>query len=68
MAEVFKAKAFGVGGFYSILAIKRILPNMAEDEEFISMFTDEAMVAVQLKHGNKTERLVMRKGCTLISN
>ena len=52
MAEVFKAKAFGIQGFERILAIKRILPNMAEDEEFINMFIDEARIAVQLAHPN----------------
>lgn len=52
MAEVFKAKAFGVEGFERILAIKRILPNMADDDEFISMFVDEARLAVQLSHSN----------------
>ena len=52
MAEVFKAKAFGVEGFERLLAIKRILPNMAEDEEFITMFIDEAKISVQLNHAN----------------
>src|SRR4051812_31374209 len=52
MAEVFIAKAFGVEGFERILAIKRILPTMAEDEEFITMFIDEARISVQLNHAN----------------
>src|SRR6516225_5337117 len=52
MAEVFKAKAFGVEGFERLLAVKRILPNIAEDEEFITMFIDEAKIAVQLQHAN----------------
>ncbi|MDP7038300.1 MAG: serine/threonine-protein kinase, partial [Myxococcota bacterium] len=52
MAEVFKGKTFGVQGFERILAVKRILPNMAEDEEFINMFVDEARIAVQLSHSN----------------
>jgi len=52
MAEVFKAKSFGVEGFQKMLAIKRILPNIAEDEEFITMFIDEAKIAVQLSHAN----------------
>jgi serine/threonine protein kinase len=52
MAEVFKAKAFGVEGFEKILAIKRILPNMIEDEDFIEMFIDEAKIAGQLNHAN----------------
>ena len=52
MAEVFKAKAFGVEGFERLVAVKRILPNIAEDEEFITMFIDEAKIAVQLQHAN----------------
>ena len=52
MAEVFKAKTFGVEGFERLLAVKRILSNIAEDEEFISMFIDEAKIAVQLQHAN----------------
>ncbi len=52
MAEVFRAKAFGVEGFERMLAVKRILPNIAEDEEFITMFIDEAKIAVQLQHAN----------------
>lgn len=52
MAEVFKAKTFGVEGFQRLIAIKRILPNMAEDDEFINMFVDEARIAVQLSHPN----------------
>jgi serine/threonine protein kinase len=52
MAEVFKAKAFGVEGFERLLAVKRILPNIAEDKEFIEMFIDEAKISVQLNHAN----------------
>src|SRR5688572_23272823 len=52
MAEVFRAKAYGVEGFERLLAVKRILPNIAEDAEFISMFIDEAKIAVQLNHAN----------------
>jgi serine/threonine protein kinase len=52
MAEVFKAKAFGVEGFERLVAVKRILPSIAEDAEFITMFIDEAKIAVQLTHAN----------------
>jgi serine/threonine protein kinase len=52
MAEVFRAKAYGVEGFERLLAVKRILPNIAADEEFIEMFIDEAKIAVQLNHAN----------------
>lgn len=52
MAELFKAKRKGVEGFEKILAIKRILPHMSDNEEFITMFIDEAKLAAQLTHHN----------------
>jgi serine/threonine protein kinase len=52
MAEVFKAKSFGEAGFERLVALKRILPSIAEDQEFIAMFVDEAKLAVQLTHPN----------------
>jgi len=52
MAEVFKAKSYGVEGFEKVIAIKRILPSMCEDEDFIRMFIDEAKIAGQLSHAN----------------
>jgi len=33
MAEVFRAKSLGVKGFEKIVAIKRILPQLSEDQE-----------------------------------
>lgn len=52
MAEVFRAKAFGVEGFERLVAVKRILPSVAADHEFIRMLIDEAKLAVQLNHAN----------------
>ncbi len=52
MAEVYKAKAFGVEGFERLLAVKKILSSIAEDESFINMFIDEAKIAGQLSHPN----------------
>jgi serine/threonine protein kinase len=52
MAEVWRAKMYGESGFEKLVAIKRILPNIAEDEEFITMFIDEAKISVQLTHPN----------------
>lgn len=52
MAEVYKAVELGVEGFERIVAVKRILPHIAEDDEFITMFKDEAKIAGQLQHGN----------------
>ena len=52
MAEVFRAKVFDSPNFHKFLAIKRILPNLAEDDEFIRMFIDEAKIVVRLTHSN----------------
>ncbi len=61
MAEVFRAKMFGVEGFEKIVAIKKILPEVAEDAEFIRMFIDEAKIAVQLSHPNIVQILELGK-------
>ena len=50
MAEVFKAKNLSGHGFEKLLVIKRILPNLAADKTFVSMFIDEAKLTAQLVH------------------
>ncbi len=52
MAEIFKAKRKGVEGFEKTVVVKRILPSVAEDREFIDMLIDEAKIASQLSHPN----------------
>ncbi len=52
MAELYKARRSGVEGFQKIVAIKKILPHLADNEEFITMFADEAKLAAQLNHPN----------------
>lgn len=52
MAEVFRGKSAGVEGFERLVALKRILPNIAADPDFVEMFVDEAKLAVQLQHAN----------------
>ena len=52
MAEIFKAKTYSHGGFENLLVIKRILPHIGENEDFIEMFIDEAKVSVALQHPN----------------
>ena len=42
MAEVFLAKQSGPSGFEKELVIKRILPHLAQDQEFVRMFQAEA--------------------------
>lgn len=50
MAEVFKAKILSTHGFEKLLVIKRILPHLAADKTFVSMFIDEAKLTAQLVH------------------
>jgi serine/threonine protein kinase len=52
MAEIYKAQLLGMSGFEKILVIKRILPHFSENEEFVTMFIDEAKIAGQLTHAN----------------
>ncbi|HLM71566.1 MAG TPA: serine/threonine-protein kinase, partial [Polyangiaceae bacterium] len=52
MAEVWKAKSYGVLGFEKVLVIKRILPELAKHRKFVDMFVHEAKLAVLLSHAN----------------
>jgi serine/threonine protein kinase/CheY-like chemotaxis protein len=52
MAELFKARQRGVHDFEKIVAIKRILPHLSDNDEFVRMFIDEAKLAAQLTHPN----------------
>ncbi|MBI3606545.1 MAG: protein kinase [Nitrospirae bacterium] len=52
MAELFLARQVGVAGFERVLAIKRILPHLTEDPEFVEMFVNEAKIAAQITHPN----------------
>jgi serine/threonine protein kinase/tetratricopeptide (TPR) repeat protein len=52
MAEVFKAKSFGADGFEKVVVIKRILPELAQNHQFVEMAINEAKLAVALSHAN----------------
>jgi serine/threonine-protein kinase len=52
MAELFKATLMGDHGFEKQVAIKKILPHLAQDRSFIEMFIDEARITAQLDHRN----------------
>src|SRR5229473_2100159 len=52
MGEVYLARQRGIDGFQKLLVIKTLLPHLCEDEEFITMFKDEARVTAQLIHPN----------------
>jgi serine/threonine protein kinase/tetratricopeptide (TPR) repeat protein len=52
MAEVFLARSFGLQGFQKRLVIKRILPALANEPRFVSMFIKEAKITAGLTHPN----------------
>lgn len=50
MAEIFRAKTEGTGGFEKELVVKRILPALSSDQQFIRMLVNEAKLTVALTH------------------
>ena len=52
MAEVFRARRRGEAGFVKESVLKRILPHYSNDDEFTTMFVDEALIAANLRHPN----------------
>lgn len=52
MAEIYKARLEGIGGFQRTFAIKRILPHLSMNSEYVEMLVDEAKVAGLLSHAN----------------
>jgi serine/threonine protein kinase len=52
MGEIFLAKLGEIQGFEKLVIIKKVLPNLVADQEFIKRFIDEAQVAIKLQHAN----------------
>ncbi len=52
MAEVFRGKSISMQGFERLVAIKRIHPNLVQNETFLRMFLDEARLSLSLVHAN----------------
>lgn len=52
MAELFLAIHKGPEGFLKVVVVKRILPHLTQNEEFVQMFADEARLAARLEHAN----------------
>jgi len=52
MAEVWRARVAGVGGFEKILVVKKILPAFASNKTFIEMLLAEARLCGILQHTN----------------
>ena len=52
MAELHLACAEGVAGFQKVVVLKRVLPHLAEDPDFVRLFLNEARLAAHLDHPN----------------
>ena len=52
MAEIYRAKTFDSTGQPHLVAVKRVLAHLAEDDDFIQMLVDEAKIASMLRHAS----------------
>jgi serine/threonine-protein kinase len=52
MAEIYRAKTFDASGQPHLVAVKRVLAHLAEDDDFIQMLVDEAKIASVLRHAS----------------
>ena len=52
MASVHRAETTGIAGFRRPVALKRMLPHVAADEELVQSFVREARLASHLRHAN----------------
>src|SRR5215472_7199624 len=53
MADVYLAvNRTGMGGFQKLVVIKVLRSNLAQEEDFLKMFLDEARLAAKLNHPN----------------
>jgi eukaryotic-like serine/threonine-protein kinase len=59
MGEIFLARMEGPQGFEKFCVIKKILPHLAEDGEFVERFVNEAKTLVKLSHGSIAQVLDM---------
>ncbi|GMV41731.1 MAG: hypothetical protein AMXMBFR64_34470 [Myxococcales bacterium] len=52
MAEIYRARLTGIGGFEKPVAIKRMLPQYTSDRGYVDMLLDEARIMALLDHAN----------------
>ena len=52
MATVFAGTKLGMAGFERLVAIKCCHPHLSRDEEFLTMFLEEARLAARIHHPN----------------
>jgi serine/threonine protein kinase len=52
MAQIYLARSRGPKASNQLVVVKRILPHLGENKEFVQMFLDEAKIAARLAHPN----------------
>jgi serine/threonine-protein kinase len=52
MGIVYVAAAQGPAGFSKLVALKELRPDLVQDDEFLTMFLEEARMAARLNHPN----------------
>ncbi|HEU4731667.1 MAG TPA: serine/threonine-protein kinase, partial [Kofleriaceae bacterium] len=52
MGVVYLAMVQGPGGFYKLVVVKELKPELVEEPAFLTMFLDEARLAARLSHPN----------------
>jgi serine/threonine protein kinase len=52
MAEIFLARQAGIEGFERQVVVKRLLPELTAESDFVRMFLNEARLAARLNHPN----------------
>ena len=61
MAEVHRAEQAGIEGFRKVVALKRLLPHVATDDEMVASFVREARLASYLRHANVAQTYELGK-------
>lgn len=59
MGEVLLARVTGAGGFEKEVVLKRILPHLATDPDFVRRFIEEGKLVVKLRHAGIAQVLDM---------
>ncbi len=57
MAEVYAARVRGEAGFQKLVALKRMLPHLTDDDRFVTMFMDEGRLAANISSPNVVSTL-----------
>ncbi len=52
MAEIYRAKTFDGDGQVHLVAVKKVLQHLTNDDDFLRMLVDEAKISAVLKHDN----------------